>query len=154
SPVRRFHRSRGRPAAVIITQPMSELRWHPLLREWVITATERQDRTFLPPKDYCPLDPTRPGGAPTELDRSDFEIAVFLNRFPSLRPEPPSPAVGGSELYPVAPAQGVCEVIVYTPQHEGTLAGESVQKIERLIHVWRQRYCALSALPYIQYVYI
>ena len=28
---------------------MSELRWHPLLREWVITSTERQDRTFLPP---------------------------------------------------------------------------------------------------------
>ena len=46
---------------------MSELRWHPLLREWVITSTERQDRTFLPPKEHCPLDPTRPGGFPTEI---------------------------------------------------------------------------------------
>ena len=36
---------------------MSELRWHPLLQEWVITSTERQDRTFLPPKGYCPLCP-------------------------------------------------------------------------------------------------
>nr|MBA2362990.1 galactose-1-phosphate uridylyltransferase [Chloroflexia bacterium] len=72
---------------------MSELRWHPVLREWVITATQRQDRTFLPPRDYCPLCPTRPGGFATEIARSSYEIAVFENRFPSLRREPPEPAV-------------------------------------------------------------
>ena len=32
--------------------------------EWVITATHRQDRTFLPPDDYCPLCPTKPGAFP------------------------------------------------------------------------------------------
>ncbi|HEU4751561.1 MAG TPA: galactose-1-phosphate uridylyltransferase, partial [Armatimonadota bacterium] len=63
---------------------MSELRWHPLLREWVITSTERQDRTFLPPKDYCPLDPERPGGAPTEIPAPTYQIVSFLNKFPSL----------------------------------------------------------------------
>src|SRR5947207_8747290 len=114
---------------------MSELRWHPLLREWVITATERQDRTFLPPKDHCPLDPTKPGGFPTEIDRPNFGVAVFENRFPSLRPEPPAPAVAGTELWPVAPALGVCEVVVYSPQHEGTLADMSVDQIEELIYV-------------------
>ncbi len=133
---------------------MSELRWHPLLREWVITATERQDRTFLPPKDYCPLDPQRPDGVPTEIPAPDFEIVSFQNKFPSLRPHPPIPAVQGTELYPVAPAEGVCEVLVYTPAHEGTLADCSVERIEELIYVWRDRYVELGARPDVQYVYI
>src|SRR5919202_982049 len=94
---------------------MSELRWNPLLGEWVVTATHRQERTFLPPADYCPLCPTRPGGFPTEVPESTYDMAVFENRFPSLRPDPPEPAVEATELYPVRPGQGVCEVILYSP---------------------------------------
>jgi UDPglucose--hexose-1-phosphate uridylyltransferase len=133
---------------------MSELRWHPLLQEWVITSTERQDRTFLPPKEYCPLDPQRPGGAPTEIPEPTYQVVSFLNRFPSLRPEPPQPAVEGNDLYRVAPAKGVCEVIVYTPEHEGSLTGRSVDEIEQLIYVWRDRYVDLAKLDYVQYVFI
>ncbi len=132
---------------------MSELRWHPLLREWIITATERQERTFLPPKDYCPLCPQRPGGAPTEIDRGDFQVAVFENRFPSFCRAPPEPAVGGDDFYPVAPAEGICEVVVYTPSHEGTLADLTVDRLEDLIYVWADRYRALAALPQIRYIF-
>jgi UDPglucose--hexose-1-phosphate uridylyltransferase len=133
---------------------MSELRWHPLLQEWVITSTERQDRTFLPPKDYCPLCPERPGGAPTEIPESTYRVVTFLNKFPSLRPDPPKPAVEPAEIYPVEPAQGVCEVVVYTPEHDSTLTQRSVDEIEELIYVWRDRYTELAALDYVRYVYI
>ncbi len=133
---------------------MSELRWHPVLREWVITATQRQDRTFLPPRDYCPLCPTRPGGFATEIARSSYEIAVFENRFPSLRREPPEPAVAPQGPFDVLPAQGVCEVVVYTPEHDTTLAQQSVEHIRRLIAVWTDRYRELGALPYVEYVFI
>jgi UDPglucose--hexose-1-phosphate uridylyltransferase len=133
---------------------MSELRWNPVLEEWVITATERQERTFLPPKDYCPLDPTKPGGFPTEIPRATYQIVAFENKFPSLRRHPPEPAVTGDDLYPVAPALGVCEVIVYTPQHEGTLTDRSVLEIEELIHVWTDRTEELGREPFIDYVFI
>ena len=43
----------------------SQLRWDALLGEWVVIARHRQTRTFLPPADQCPLDPSRPG-RPTE----------------------------------------------------------------------------------------
>ena len=119
---------------------MSELRWNPLLGEWVITATHRQDRTFLPPKDYCPLCPTKPGAYPTEVPSEDYEIVVFDNKFPSLRHPAPEPAVEGSELYRVAPADGVCEVVLYTPRHEGSLVEEPVEGIRNLIEVWTDRY--------------
>jgi UDPglucose--hexose-1-phosphate uridylyltransferase len=133
---------------------MSELRWHPLLREWVITSTERQDRTFLPPKDFCPLDPTQPGGFPTEIPAPTYQVVSFLNKFPSLRPDPPPPAVEETPLYDVEPALGVCEVIVYTPEHEGSLAQRSVDRIEELIYVWRHRYTELAGKNFVHYVYI
>lgn len=133
---------------------MSELRWNPFLSEWVITATHRQDRTFLPPRDYCPLCPTKPGSPPTEIDRADFEIAVFENRFPSLRPLPEQPSVEGTILMPVRPSIGACEVVVYTPDHDGSLAEAPTQHIERLVAVWAHRTLELGAAPYVEYVFV
>jgi UDPglucose--hexose-1-phosphate uridylyltransferase len=132
---------------------VSELRWNPLLGEWVATATHRQERTFLPPADFCPLCPTKPGGFPTEVPESTYDIVVFENRFPSLRPDPPAPAVGSTELYPVRPAKGVCEVIVYTPNHSSTLAREPVEQIHKLVRVWTDRFIELGALDFVDYVF-
>lgn len=133
---------------------MSELRWNPLLGEWVVTATHRQERTFLPPADFCPLCPTRPGGFETEIPAPSYEIVVFENRFPSLQPSPPAPAVEGTDLYHVAPATGVCEVVVYTPDHFSTLAAQPVERIEQLVAVWTDRFRELGALDFVRYVFI
>ena len=124
---------------------VSERRWNPVLGEWTMTATHRQERTFLPPAEYCPLCPTRPGGAPTEIGRPNFQIAVFDNRFPSLQPDPPPPAVAGTELTPVEPSFGACEVVVYTARHDATLAMLSVAHVRRLIAVWAHRTLVLGA---------
>jgi UDPglucose--hexose-1-phosphate uridylyltransferase len=132
---------------------MSELRWNPLLSEWVITATHRQDRTFLPPREQCPLCPTVSGGSPTEIDRPTFEIVAFENRFPSLHRSPPEPVVPGTELTPVRPAAGVCEVVVYTPQHDASLGGLPQQQIEHLVGVWGHRTRELGARPEVEYVF-
>ena len=133
---------------------MSELRWNPLLGEWVATATHRQDRTFLPPKDFCPLCPTRAGGFPTEVPEPTYEIVVFENRFPSLLAEPPEPAVTPTDLYRVQRSAGVCEVVLYSPDHGTSLARAPVEQIHKLIQVWSDRYRELGALPYVKYVFI
>lgn len=132
---------------------MSELRWHPLLGEWVMTATERQERTFLPPADYCPLCPTRSPDIPTEIPVAAFDIAVFENRFPSLHVPPPVPAVTGTELFAVRPAIGACEVVAYTDDHAATLATLPLDRIAGLVDVWTDRYRELGARPEIAYVY-
>ncbi|MCS7273441.1 MAG: galactose-1-phosphate uridylyltransferase [Fimbriimonadales bacterium] len=133
---------------------MSELRWHPLLQEWVITATHRQERTYHPPPEYCPFCPTRPNSTPTEVPEPTYEIVVFENRFPSLWREPPTPAVAPTPFSPVQPAYGVCEVVLYTPDHHTTLAELPVERIEQLLYVWRDRYAELGARPEVQYVFI
>jgi UDPglucose--hexose-1-phosphate uridylyltransferase len=116
---------------------VSELRFDELRGEHVVYAIHRQDRTFLPSREHCPLDPTRPGGPQTEIPFPDFEIAVFDNRFPAFeRP------------------LGAAEVVVYTANHDGSFATLGPERAEALMWVWRHRYMELGARPDIDYVMI
>ena len=133
---------------------MSELRFNPLLGEWTATATARQDRTFFPPDNYCPLCPTEPGGFPTEVPAPTYDIVAFENKFPSLRRNPPEPAIEGDEFYPVRPSQGVCEVVVYTPDHDSTLAEQPAEQIQKLVMVWKDRTRELAGHEFVDYVFI
>jgi UDPglucose--hexose-1-phosphate uridylyltransferase len=113
------------------------LRFNELRGEEVDYAIHRQDRTFLPPRDHCPLDPTLPGREPTEIPVAAFEIAVFDNRFPAFQ----------------APL-GAAEVVVYTDDHEASITTLPLERLEDLMWVWRQRYEELGARGDIHYVYI
>lgn len=93
---------------------MNELRWDPTLEEWVAYATHRQVRTFLPPKEYCPLCPTEPDGFPTEVPRESYDVVVFENKFPSFSPRTAEPAEPGTNLTPTRAGEGVCEVVLYS----------------------------------------
>ena len=133
---------------------MNQLRWDPTLREWVAYATHRQGRTFLPPAEYCPLCPTRPGGFPTEVEREHYEIAGFENKFPSFAPDAGPPDEPGSALTPTAPGRGLCEVVLYSDDHDSTLATMSERRITNLIEVWADRYGELGAREDVAYVFI
>ncbi len=131
---------------------MPELRYDPVLEEWVIISPQRQDRTFLPPDDFCPLCPTRPGGMETEIPEETYEIAVFENRFPSLTPgasRPPARKSGRA-----AAGRGVCEVVCYTPDHSATLGDLSEEQIAHLIEVWKDRFVEIGSLPFVRYILI
>jgi UDPglucose--hexose-1-phosphate uridylyltransferase len=116
---------------------VSELRFDELRGEQVAYAIHRQDRTFLPARDHCPLCPTRPDGPVTEIPFPAFEIAVFENRFPSF----------------TAPL-GAAEVVVYTDQHDGSFGTLEPERAEALMWVWRHRYHELGAREDIDYVFI
>jgi UDPglucose--hexose-1-phosphate uridylyltransferase len=116
---------------------MSELRFDELRGEEVVYAIHRQERTFLPSREHCPLDPTRPGGPQTEIPFPSFEIAVFDNRFPAFE----------------APL-GAAEVVVYTDEHDGSFGGLEPERAEALMWVWRHRYMELGAREDIDYVMI
>jgi UDPglucose--hexose-1-phosphate uridylyltransferase len=116
---------------------VSELRFNELRGEEVVYAIHRQDRTFLPDREHCPLDATRPGAPQTEIPFSSFEIAVFDNRFPALG----------------APG-GAAEVIVYSDRHDGSFATLPDARAEALMWVWRDRYEQLGAREDVDYVMI
>lgn len=133
---------------------MSELRYHPFLGQWVMTAAHRQDRTFLPPDDFCPLCPTLAGESPTEVPFPTYDMVVFENKFPSLSPAAPSPAVGPLDVAPVAPGHGVCEVVCYSSNHHATFATLEASQVRKLTRVWQHRYAELSSRADIEYVFI
>ena len=62
----------------------SQARWDRLLGEWVVIAGHRQDRTFQPADDQCPLCPST-AGSRTEIPAPEYEVVVFENRFPTLK---------------------------------------------------------------------
>lgn len=128
------------------------LRWHPLREEWVAYAPHRQERTFLPPAEVCPLCPTRPGGPPTEIPFADFEVAVFENRFPAFVAAPPAPPAPEASPARTAPADGSCEVVVYTSAHTGSLGTLSQERRELLLRVWTDRYRELYARDAVRFV--
>jgi len=116
---------------------MSEERRNELRDEPVVYAIHRQDRTFLPAREHCPLCPTRPGGEETEIPFPAFEIAVFENRFPAFE----------------AP-RGAAEVVVYTDRHDDSFGTLQPERAEALMWVWRQRYEELGAREDVEYVMI
>ena len=128
--------------------PSPHCRWHPLRSEWVVYAAHRQERTFKPPPEFCPLCPPA-GGMPGEIPFDAFEIAVVENRFPSfspLAPEPPALAVD------TARASGACEVIVYSAQHAGSLSQLPPDRVQLLVEVWADRCRELLARQDVAFV--
>ncbi len=110
-------------------------RWDALAGEWVVIAAARQDRTFLPPPDQCPLDPSAPG-RPTEIPADSYDVVVFENRFPSL-----------------AEPLGRCEVVCFTSDHSSSFAQLTPGRVRTVLEAWADRTQALSALPGTRQVY-
>ena len=133
---------------------MSELRWNAHLGEWTITSSVRMERTYHPPATFCPLCPTGPGALETEIPERDFDLVVFENRFSSFFDLAPEPSLAGTDLAPVRPSHGRCEVVVYTPQHAGSFGRLPLERLFRLALVWQDRYRELGALDFIDYVLI
>ena len=79
---------------------------------------------------------------------------VFENRFPSFAPDAPEPDEGGTALTPTAPGRGICEVVLYSDDHDATLASMSERRIRNLIEVWADRYKELGSLDFVGYVFI
>jgi UDPglucose--hexose-1-phosphate uridylyltransferase len=119
-----------------------ELRRDPLRGTLSLYAPHRQARTFNPSAAADPLAPAQPGGAVTEIPFSDFELAIFDNRFPSLKPGAPSGALTG---YAEGPAIGRCEVVVFTSEQEGSLHTIGQDRRVLLIEALIDRYQALFA---------
>jgi UDPglucose--hexose-1-phosphate uridylyltransferase len=51
------------------------------------------------------------------------------------------------------PASGAAEVVLYSPDHDAALADAPVERIQRLVEVWTDRYRELSARPEVAYVF-
>jgi UDPglucose--hexose-1-phosphate uridylyltransferase len=133
-------------------QATPQLRFSHLLGEWVIVASHRQDRTFRPADDQCPLCPSTPR-SPTEVPAPDYEVVVFENRFPALRGGAGAGAAAGLPILASRPAAGRCEVICFSQDHSTSFAGLSLDQARTVMAAWIDRTAELSRLPGVEQVY-
>ncbi|GBF16333.1 galactose-1-phosphate uridylyltransferase [Rhodococcus sp. Br-6] len=140
---------------LVPAEAASTMRFDVLTGEWVTLAAHRMNRTFLPATDECPLCPTRPGRPATEIPAGDYDVAVFENRFPSLgsAAEEVPGLVDGERLWPQHTADGRCEVVCFTRDHDRGFAQLPVSRVRTVLEALRDRTRELSTLPSVAQVY-
>jgi len=137
-----------------------------LTGDWISVAAARQNRAFLPPAHLDPLAPQTPTN-PSEVP-SLYDVVVFENKSPSFGPALAA-ATGDAPLAEDAPtglddldapglgrsrsSVGRCEVVCFSPAHEGSFGTQSSSRARTVIEAWADRTAALSALPGIQQVF-
>ena len=137
------------PAAGARSDTGAELRWHPLRGEWVVYASHRQHRTFLPPPGWNPLAPSRDREHPSEVPVGAWDVAVFENRFPALGAAGATLAHGEDRI----PSGGRCEVVVFAQDPDASLANLPLDRLELILAVWGDRSRALAARDDVAYVF-
>ncbi len=128
--------------------PASELRFDPLTRQWVNIVGARQWRPNLPSTE-CPF---CVGG----LEAPDpYELRWFTNRWPALEPGAPVDLVAAeAEGTTTVPAAGACEVVLFSPDHDQSLATLPVAHVRKIVDLWAERTTALLARPEVEYVLV
>ena len=127
---------------------MAELRWNPISKEWIMIASHRQARPQMP-KDWCPFCPGS-GKVPDQ-----FEVLRYPNDFPALRGDPPQPDdVCTDPLFQTAPSYGRCEVLLYSSEHHGTVAGLDDRHVHLLAKLWREVFADMKADQQIKYCFL
>jgi UDPglucose--hexose-1-phosphate uridylyltransferase len=133
--------------------PASQLRYDPLVDEWIAIAAHRQTRTFLPPTDACPLCPTTDRFA-SEIPAPDYDVVVFENQFPSFSDRiAPDEITELTGMVPVRPGLGRCEVVCFTSDHNAAFGALPPSRVRTVIEALADRTAELSTLPGVAQVF-
>jgi len=147
-PGRRHPASDTRGILPVLGSP--QIRHDPILDEWVIIASHRQERTHLPSVDKCPLCPSTRGN-PTEIPDDDYDVVVFDNRFPSLVVD--SGRLSTDGLLAQAPATGASEVICFSSDHGSSFSELPPRRLRTIGRALIDRTVALSQRSAVEYVF-
>jgi UDPglucose--hexose-1-phosphate uridylyltransferase len=147
--VRATRDSRDLPAF----RPRPTIRYDARLGEWVGLSGHRQDRTYMPPDDQCPLCPST-DDRPTEIPASSYDVVVFENLFPAF-----AAPLAGADLAEVVDLSGEragagrCEVVCFTADHDSSFSALTPRRVGTVIEAWTDRTLTLSALPQVEQVF-
>jgi len=122
-----------------------ELRRDALTGAWVAIAAARQDRPNRPTED-CPF---CVGGLEAP---APYRARAFTNRWSVLVPGPPADAAHAEPDRQVA--RGAAEVILYSPDHDASLATLGVRAVREVVDLWAARTTALLERPEVAYVLV
>lgn len=148
---------------------MSELRKDPIMKRWVIVASERSLKPYDFPSEGevatypCAFCPGQERLTPPEVfsfrkentgpDQPGWTVRVIPNKFPAVQASDFF-YHADSGLFEKMAGVGVHEVIIETPEHYSDLADLPVQHIEKILHTFCQRMEAAEKDPKLKYCLI
>ena len=133
--------------------PTSQLRYDPLVDEWVAVAAHRQTRTFLPPTDKCPLCPSTADFS-SEIPAPGYDVVVFENQFPSFSDRiMPDEISELTEMVPVRAGIGRCEVVCFTSDHNSSFGALRPARVRTVVDALADRTTEMSELPGVAQVF-
>ncbi len=120
---------------------MHQLRWHPVLQQWIVFSTDRQNRPQMP-ANWCPFDPGS-GKVPDHYD-----VYLYPNDFPGFGPNAdPFAPVSDPDLFSENGPRGACDVVLYSPEHTLPPSKLTVENWRKVIDVWTRRTAEHAANP-------
>jgi len=137
--------------------PLAELRQDPLNGEWIAVAAHRHTRAFLPPSNQCPLCPTTADNLSEIPD--NFDVVVFENKNPAFGDLPVGSSIPDLSINSKIssgekrPAVGRCEVVVFSPEHKGSLGQMPVARVLTVLEALADRTDELQRLPGVKQVF-
>ncbi len=148
---------------------MSQLRLDPLTGRWVVIAGERSERPFaflprsLPVEDEpdrpCPFCPGNEESSPAALESygtsGQWQVRVVPNRYPAFGGSEPMVVTHLGPVFTQAPASGIHEIFVMTPEHRASWSDLSDSHAALVMDALRDRmaeHAQISGLRYSQAV--
>jgi UDPglucose--hexose-1-phosphate uridylyltransferase len=145
---------------------MSQLRLDPLTGRWVVIAGERSARPSafltrrLPVEDDpgrpCPFcvggeDETTPPALESYGPNGQWQVRIVANRYPAFGGTEPMVVTHLGPVFTQAPASGVHEVFVISPEHNHSWADLSESHAAQVMNALRDRMSEHASIPGLRY---
>ena len=144
---------------------MNQLRIDPLSGRWVTVATDRAPRQALfvprqPTLDSlegipCPFCPGMETSAPPALEiygaSGTWLVRVLPNRYPAFEGDAPFVIENRGPVFTEAPASGIHEVLVLSPDHDVTMASLPDEQVSLVMCAIRDRVEEHESTPGLRY---
>lgn len=123
---------------------MAELRYNPLLDDYTMINSNRNKRPDMP-SGYCAFCPQYKNVEP-------YDVLLYPNDFPILSTEHILENKRDG-LYHNKEAYGYCDVVLYTPDHNGKLYDLSDDHLLKLVDLWINRFLEIKKDKKIKYFF-
>lgn len=144
---------------------MSQLRLDPLTGRWVVISLDRRDRPqefahrMLPvepdPRRPCPFCPGHEEATPPALETygpgGNWLVRVVPNLYPAFSGNEPMVVDHLGPVFTQAPASGIHEVLIISPDHDVTWADLSDAQAGLVMAAMRDRVSEHAAVPGLRY---
>ncbi len=143
---------------------MSQLRLDPLTGRWIVISSDRADRPalFAPRLPSAQEDPTRcpfclgnEEATPPALDTygpdGAWRVRVVPNLYPAFSGNEPMSVRNAGPVFTEAPASGIHEVVVFSPDHDLGWPDFEDDQAQLLMSAVRDRIAEHAAVPGIRY---